>query len=216
MQIVLFSQTLIISTSVCNFQAGKEPTYTSTQTKGASLGVGRSGRGFTIRGKEHFEESKKVMYSLHFYNLYPSSCCPRAFKRGTKGTFDTLQQVIAAGWSPTLDPAKFPSMHQGGCFVWPRRTGTFLAGAGRWLLLLLLWQCQDTVLDTAGTAPYTACYTVRYIARYTACYTACYTGRYTARRSMLKKEIVHRALAINRGVSCWYVWRWIAWRNKMY
>ncbi len=66
-----------------------------------------SGRGFNIRGKEHFEESKKVMYSLHFYHLYPSSCCPRAFKKGTKVTFDTLQQVIAAGWSPTLDPAKF-------------------------------------------------------------------------------------------------------------
>jgi hypothetical protein len=98
--------------------------------------------------------------------------------------------------------------------------GTFLAGAGRWLLLLLLWQHQDTVLDTAGTAPYTACYTVCYIARYTAHYTASYTarytGRYTARRSALKKAIVHHALPINRGVSCWYVWRWIAWRNKMY
>jgi hypothetical protein len=118
-----------------------------------------------------------------------------------------------------LDPAKFLSMHQGGCFVWPRRMGTFLAEAGRWLLLLLLWQRQDTVLDTAGTAaPYTACYTVRYIVRFTACYTARYTGRYTERRSALKKAIVHRALAINRGVSCWYVrrWMWIAWRNKMY
>ncbi len=146
------------------------------------------------------------MYSLHFYYLYPTSCCLRAFKRGNKGTFDTLQQVIAAGWSPTLDPAKFPSMHQGGCFIWPRRTGTFLARAGRWLLLLLLWQRQDTVLDTAGTAPYTVCYTARYIAHYTACYTARYTGRYTARRSMLKKVIVHCALAIFHGVSCWYVW----------
>jgi hypothetical protein len=30
MQIVFFSQTLIISTCVCDFQAGKEPTYTLT------------------------------------------------------------------------------------------------------------------------------------------------------------------------------------------
>jgi hypothetical protein len=63
-------------------------------------------QGFTVQGKEHLEESKKVMYSSHFYYLYPLSCCPRAYKRGTKGTFDTLQQVIAAGWSPRSDPAK--------------------------------------------------------------------------------------------------------------
>ncbi len=63
-------------------------------------------RGFTIQGKEHLEESNKVMYNSHFYYLYPSSCCPRAYKRGTKGTFDTLQQIIAAGWSPTSDSAK--------------------------------------------------------------------------------------------------------------
>ncbi len=102
------------------------------------------------------------------------------------------------------EPHSPPSMHWGGCFVWLRRTGTFLAGAGRWLLLLLLWQCQDTSLNTASTACHTARCTVRYTARCTAHYTArctaCYTAHYTARRSALKKAIVNRALAINRRV----------------
>ncbi len=82
-----------------------------------------SGQGFTIQGKEHFGESKKVMYSLHFYYLYPSSCCPKAFKRGTRGTFDTLQQVVAAGWSPTSDPAKLldRSWNDGGLLIFSEK-----------------------------------------------------------------------------------------------
>jgi hypothetical protein len=63
-------------------------------------------RGFTVHGKEHFDESKKVKSSTHFYDLYPSSTCPRAHKRVTKGTFEALQQVIRAGWDPTSDVAK--------------------------------------------------------------------------------------------------------------
>jgi hypothetical protein len=63
------------------------------------------------------------MYGLHFYYLYPSSCCPRAFKRGTKGTFDTLQRVIVAGWSPTSDPAKLldRSWNNGGLFIFSEK-----------------------------------------------------------------------------------------------
>ncbi len=66
---------------------------------------------------------KKVMYSSHFYYLFPSSCCPTAFKRGTKGTFDTLQQVIAAGWSPSSDPAKLldRSWNDGGLFIFSEK-----------------------------------------------------------------------------------------------
>ncbi len=30
----------------------------------------------------------------------------RAHNRGTKGIFESLQQVVAAGWSPTTDTAK--------------------------------------------------------------------------------------------------------------
>ncbi len=63
-------------------------------------------RGFTVRGKEYLDESKKVKSSTHFYDLYPSSTCPRAHKRVTKGTFEALQQVIGAGWDPTSDVAK--------------------------------------------------------------------------------------------------------------
>ncbi len=63
------------------------------------------------------------MYSSHFYYLYPSSCCLRAYKRGTKGTFDTLQQVIAAGWSPTSDPAKMldRSWNDGGLLIFSEK-----------------------------------------------------------------------------------------------
>ncbi len=64
-------------------------------------------RGFTVGGKEHLDESKKVKHSTHFYDLYPSSTChPRAHKRVTKGTFQALQQVIGAGWDPISDVAK--------------------------------------------------------------------------------------------------------------
>jgi hypothetical protein len=63
-------------------------------------------RGFTVRGKEHFDKSKKVKSSTHFYYLYSSNLCPRANKTGTKGTFENLQMIIAAGWDPTSDCAK--------------------------------------------------------------------------------------------------------------
>jgi hypothetical protein len=47
-----------------------------------------------------------VKSSTHFYDLYPSSTCPRAHKRVTKRTFEALQQVIGAGWDPTSNVAK--------------------------------------------------------------------------------------------------------------
>ena len=59
-----------------------------------------------MRGQEHFESSKKVTASLHFYDMYPTSTCTRALNQGTKGTFESLQQVIGAGWSPSSDTAK--------------------------------------------------------------------------------------------------------------
>jgi hypothetical protein len=62
--------------------------------------------GLIVCGKEHFDESKKVKSNTHFYDLYPSSTCPRTHKRVTKGTFKALQQVIVAGWDPTFDVAK--------------------------------------------------------------------------------------------------------------
>ncbi len=71
----------------------------------------RSGKvtceGFSVRGKEHFEGSKKMIAGSNFYEMYPALTCSRAHNRGTRGTFSNLQQVIATGWSPTSDTAMF-------------------------------------------------------------------------------------------------------------
>ncbi len=76
-------------------------------------------RGFTVWGKEHFDESKKVKSSTHFYVLYPSNSCPRANKRGTRGTFENLQMIVGAGWDPTSDCAKMldRSWENGGLLI---------------------------------------------------------------------------------------------------
>ena len=57
-------------------------------------------------GRSILTSPKKVKSNTHFYNLYPSSTCPRTHKRVTKGTFESLQQVIVAGWDPTSGVAK--------------------------------------------------------------------------------------------------------------
>jgi len=76
-------------------------------------------RGFTVWGKEHFDELKKVKSSTHFYVLYPSNSCPRANKRGTRGTFENLQMIVGAGWDPTSDCAKMldRSWENGGLLI---------------------------------------------------------------------------------------------------
>jgi hypothetical protein len=76
-------------------------------------------RGFTVRGKEHFDESKKVKRSTHFYDLYPSNSCSSANKRGTKGTFKNLQMIVAAGWDPTSNCVKIldRSWENGGLLI---------------------------------------------------------------------------------------------------
>ncbi len=80
-------------------------------------------RGFTVRGKDHFDESKKVKSSTHFYDLYPSNSSPRANKRGTKGTFENLQMIVGAGWNPTSDCAKMldRSWENGGLLIFNER-----------------------------------------------------------------------------------------------
>ncbi len=60
-----------------------------------------------MRGKEHFEGSKKIIARSNFYDMYPALTCSRAHNRGNRGTFDDLQKVIAAGWSPASDTAMF-------------------------------------------------------------------------------------------------------------
>ena len=65
-----------------------------------------------------FEASNKVIASSHFYDMYPLSTCVRVHNRGTNGTFESLQRVVAAGWSPTTDTAKLldSSWKYGGFF----------------------------------------------------------------------------------------------------
>ncbi len=110
--------------------------------------------------------------------------------------------LSCAGWREPHSP---PSMHQGVCFVWPRRTGKFLAGAGRWWLLMLLWQ-QDqhsrhsSLHSATQHAPQHA------------------TQRPTQRATQQEEACSRRQLyimRINSMVSCWCVGRSIAWRNKI-
>ncbi len=78
---------------------------------------------FSVRGKENFEGSMKIIAGSNFYDMYPALTCSRAHNRGTRGTFDDLQQVIAAGWSPTSDTAMFldRSRKDGGLLVFNER-----------------------------------------------------------------------------------------------
>lgn len=88
-------------------------------------------RGFIARGKEHFEGAKKVTASLHFYDMYPSSTCTRALNWGTKGTFESLQQVIGAGWVPTSDAAKLldRSWKDGGLMIFNEKESKQVRGS---------------------------------------------------------------------------------------
>ena len=65
-------------------------------------------RGFSVRGNEHYRESKKATASSHFYFLYPSRESPRSShnnRRGTRGIFENLTQVVASGFTPTSSEA---------------------------------------------------------------------------------------------------------------
>jgi len=53
--------------------------------KGSFIRSGKvTRRGFTVRGKEHFDESKKEKSSTHFYDLYPSTCVQEPTKEAQK------------------------------------------------------------------------------------------------------------------------------------
>jgi hypothetical protein len=55
--------------------------------------------------------------------------------RGTRGTFDDLQQVIAAGWSPTSDTALFldRSWKDGGFLIFNKKEKQIRASMGKGL-----------------------------------------------------------------------------------
>mmetsp|Transcript_21923 Transcript_21923/g.46278 ORF Transcript_21923/g.46278 Transcript_21923/m.46278 type:complete len:276 (+) Transcript_21923:393-1220(+) len=59
--------------------------------------------GFAKRGQEHLAEAKKSKAGSDFYFMYPSRGSTRAAKRGTRGLFENLSHVIAAGFDPSAD-----------------------------------------------------------------------------------------------------------------
>ena len=102
------------------------------EKKGSFIRSGKVTRwGFAVRGKEHFDESKKVKSSTHFYDLYPSNSCPRANKRGINGTFENLQMIVGAGWDPTSSCAKMldRSWENGGLLIVNERESAQIRGS---------------------------------------------------------------------------------------
>lgn len=61
-----------------------------------------AGRGFVVRGDEHLKSSKAARPSSKLYRLYPSKESVRATNR-RRGHFESLLQVIAAGFDPTSE-----------------------------------------------------------------------------------------------------------------
>ena len=65
------------------------------------------GRGFDKRDREHLLASKASTPSSNFYRAYPSKDCSRAKKCGRKGQFESLVQVVAAGFDATSEHVKY-------------------------------------------------------------------------------------------------------------
>ena len=61
------------------------------------------GGGFDKRDHEHLLAAKVSTSSSNFYRVYPSNDCSRANNRGRKGQFETLVQVVAAGFDTTSE-----------------------------------------------------------------------------------------------------------------
>jgi hypothetical protein len=64
-----------------------------------------SGRGFEKRHEEHKAKSKMANASSNFYFLYPSQHLQLKDTRRRKGTFESLDMYIAAGFDPNSDAA---------------------------------------------------------------------------------------------------------------
>lgn len=65
------------------------------------------GRGYDKRDGEHVLASKASTPTCTFYRLYPSNESSRAKKRGRKGHFESLVQVVAAGFDATSEHIKY-------------------------------------------------------------------------------------------------------------
>jgi hypothetical protein len=77
----------------------------------------------TVKNIQHGFIEAGIIASSHFYDMYPSSTCLRVKNRGSKGTFECLQQVVGAGWSPTSDVAKLldKSWKCGGLLIFDKK-----------------------------------------------------------------------------------------------
>ena len=65
------------------------------------------GRGFDKRDREHLLASKASTPSSNVYHVYPSNDYSRAKKCGRKGQFESLVQVVAAGFDATSEHIKY-------------------------------------------------------------------------------------------------------------
>ena len=94
--------------------------------KGSFIRSGKVTRqGFTVRGKEHFDESKKEKSSTHFYDLYPSTRVQEPTKEAQKVHLKIFR-IVGAGWDPTSNCANMldKSWENGGLLIFNEREST--------------------------------------------------------------------------------------------
>ncbi len=80
-------------------------------------------RGFQARHDEHLVVSKEEKSSSHFYFMYPSTEGKTKDKREKLGSFEHLNQVIAAGFDPTSEAAMHVNKDckEGGLLIMSRK-----------------------------------------------------------------------------------------------
>ena len=96
------------------------------RNKGSFIRSGKVTRqGFTVRGKEHFDESKKEKSSTHFYDLYPSTRVQEPTKEAQKVHLKIFR-IVGAGWDPTSNCANMldKSWENGGLLIFNERENT--------------------------------------------------------------------------------------------
>ncbi|KAL7545663.1 hypothetical protein ACHAWF_009011, partial [Thalassiosira exigua] len=84
----------------CNVHPNREGTYLYFDTnRGVFVRSGKVvGRGFGVRNDEHEKCAEAHAATSLFYRLFPSLFSPRASKKGKKGVFESLIQLVAAGF----------------------------------------------------------------------------------------------------------------------
>jgi len=65
-----------------------------------------NGRGFGVRHAEHKKCASDALSSSFFYLVFPLKNSIRASKRDRRGIFESLEQVVAAGFDSKSETAK--------------------------------------------------------------------------------------------------------------